>query len=244
MQSYALKAAREGKQQTSWVNTNESYEEALTQFVADILDPQQSGPFLRSFEAFVSRPALLGALNSLSQLVLKATIPGVPDFYQGTEFWDLSLVDPDNRRPVNFFAREAALEHSVEWSMLHETWRDGQAKLALMRRLLTLRNELSQLFLKGAYQGLEVSGRDSDQVVAFARSHGSNRVVVAVGRHLATLTEQGRRWPRNWQGQIKCAGEGFSDLIGSVDNLATLDLNDLFTNLPVAVVRVGSRTRT
>jgi (1->4)-alpha-D-glucan 1-alpha-D-glucosylmutase len=242
MQSYAVKAAREGKQQTSWVNSNEGYEEALIQFVADVLDPQQSGPLLRSFEPFMTRAALLGALNSLSQLVLKITIPGVPDFYQGTEFWDLSLVDPDNRRPVDFCAREAALEHCVEWSMLHETWRHGQAKLALMQRLLMLRNELSQLFLKGAYQGLEVTGRDADRVVAFARSHGSDRVVVAVARHFATLTEQGRRWPRNWQGQIKFVGKGFSDLIGSVDNPVTLDLGDLFTNLPVAVVRVAART--
>src|SRR5262249_16361425 len=96
VQAYALKAAREGKQQTSWNGPNETYEAALTCFVARLLDPQISAGFLGSFEKFARRTALLGALNSLSQLALKATLPGVPDFYQGTELWDLSLVDPDN----------------------------------------------------------------------------------------------------------------------------------------------------
>src|SRR4029079_3151965 len=102
LQAYALKAAREGKEQTSWTNPNEAYETALAGFIAQLLDPKVSAGFLGSFEKFARRPALLGALNSLSQLVLKATLPGVPDFYQGTELWDLSLVDPDNRRPVDF----------------------------------------------------------------------------------------------------------------------------------------------
>ncbi|HYI28239.1 MAG TPA: malto-oligosyltrehalose synthase [Bradyrhizobium sp.] len=241
MQAYAVKAAREGKQQTSWVNTNESYEQVLTQFVADILDPEKSGQLVKAFEAFMGRPVLLGALNSLSQLVLKATMPGVPDFYQGTEFWDLSLVDPDNRRPVDFSARKTALgENAIEWSTLHETWRDGHVKLALMQRLLALRNRLPQLFLNGAYQGLEVKGRDADHVVAFARTHGRDRVVVAVGRHFAALTEHGRCWPRNWQGHIHLQTQGFTDAIGSVDDPVTPDLNVLFAYLPVAVISTTS----
>ncbi len=105
MQAYALKAAREGKQETSWLNPNAAYEKGVEQFLQRILDPSVSAEFLNSLETFARRTSLLGALNSLSQITLKATIPGVPDFYQGTEFWDCSLVDPDNRRPVDFAAR-------------------------------------------------------------------------------------------------------------------------------------------
>ena len=108
MQAYALKAAREEKQETSWTDPNETYETALAGFVARLLDPQISAGFLGSFKKFAERAALLGALNSLSQLALKVTLPGVPDFYQGTELWDLSLVDPDNRRKVDYAARAAS----------------------------------------------------------------------------------------------------------------------------------------
>jgi (1->4)-alpha-D-glucan 1-alpha-D-glucosylmutase len=113
MQAYALKAAREGKQETSWLNPNQAYEAGLQTFLARILDRSISAEFLSSLDNLAQRVALLGALNSLSQITLKATMPGVPDFYQGTEFWDLSLVDPDNRRPVDFAARAAVLA-SVE----------------------------------------------------------------------------------------------------------------------------------
>ncbi len=102
METYAIKAAREGKVETSWINPDEPYEAGVKRFVRGILDPAQSAEFIASFDRLARRAALLGALNSLSQLTLKATMPGVPDFYQGTEFWDLSLVDPDNRRPVDF----------------------------------------------------------------------------------------------------------------------------------------------
>ena len=110
MQAYAVKAAREGKQETSWLNPNEAYEAGLRTFIARILDRSVSVEFLSSLENLAQRVSLLGALNSLSQITLKATMPGVPDFYQGTEFWDLSLVDPDNRRPVDFAERAAVLE--------------------------------------------------------------------------------------------------------------------------------------
>src|SRR5262249_20469284 len=105
MLAYAVKAAREGKQQTSWLAPNEGYEAGLQRFVARLLDPVHSQRFITSFEAFAHRAALMGALNSLTQATLKATMPGVPDFYQGTELWDLSLVDPDNRRPVDIAKR-------------------------------------------------------------------------------------------------------------------------------------------
>src|SRR5471030_2340538 len=141
MQAYALKAAREGKQETSWLNPNQAYEAGLRTFLTRILDRSHSADFLDSLETLARRTALLGALNSLSQITLKATMPGVPDFYQGTEFWDLSLVDPDNRRPVDFAARAAALAsmETPDWAELTQNWPDAHIKLAWTRHLLMLR---------------------------------------------------------------------------------------------------------
>src|SRR5256714_892136 len=110
MQAFALKAAREGKQETSWLNPHAAYEAGLKRFIERILDRAASPEFLDSLQALARRVSLLGALNSLSQITLKATMPGVPDFYQGTEFWDFSFVDPDNRRPVDFAARASVLK--------------------------------------------------------------------------------------------------------------------------------------
>ena len=104
---FMQKAVREEKLQSSWLNPNGDYESGISAFITGILDTTVSIDFLEQLASFVKRAALLGALNSLSQLTLKATVPGVPDFYQGTELWDLSLVDPDNRRPVDFSQRSA-----------------------------------------------------------------------------------------------------------------------------------------
>ena len=150
MQAYALKAAREGKQETSWLNPHEAYEAGLQTFIARILDRSVSAEFLDSLETLARRVALLGALNSLSQITLKATMPGVPDFYQGTEFWDLSLVDPDNRRPVDFAARAACWPtlETPDWDSLAQNWPDGHIKLAWTRHLLKLRTELADVFTR------------------------------------------------------------------------------------------------
>src|SRR5207245_9324763 len=121
------------------------------------------------------RVALMGALKSLAQVVMKATVPGVPDFYQGTELWDLSLVDPDNRRPVDFELRASmrSLQGSEpDWQALRESWPDGGMKLALTARLLALRQESPALFWDGAYAPLEVRGPHANEVLAFARVRG------------------------------------------------------------------------
>src|ERR1700712_3077315 len=114
------------------------------------------------------------ALNSLSQITLKATMPGVPDFYQGTEFWDFSLVDPDNRRPVDFAERARGLggPEAPDWDRMGRDWPDGHIKLAWTRHLLKLRTELSEVFTDGDYEPLEVSGPHRDHVIAFARRPG------------------------------------------------------------------------
>ena len=134
MKAYALKAVREAKQETSWTNVNEPYEAALQEFVGKLLDEKFSSRFLVSFKKFAVRTSLLGALNSLSQLALKALLPGVPDFYQGTEVWDLAFVDPDNRRPIDFDLRRHALSEDADFSRLAAHWHDGGIKLALTRQ--------------------------------------------------------------------------------------------------------------
>ena len=195
--AYAIKAAREAKLETSWMTPNEPYEKALTEFVHALLDRTRSFAFLGAVSAFAQRVALVGALNSLSQLALKATMPGVPDFYQGTEFWDLSLVDPDNRRPVDFAGRAEALAafgDAPDWPALARSSTDGRIKLALTRRLLALRQAMPRVFTDGAYHPLPVSGAGADHVVAFARSHGREAVVVCVGRHFRTCTDGGHHW--------------------------------------------------
>src|SRR6202008_753974 len=146
LQAYALRAAREGKQETSWLNPNEAYEAGRRTFLARIPDGWACAEFLNSLEKLGRRVSVLGALNSLSQITLKATMPGVPDFYQGTEFWDLSLVDPDNRRPVDFAARASALaaRETPDWPRLLQQWPDGRLKLAWTRQLLKLRTELAE----------------------------------------------------------------------------------------------------
>ena len=130
MQAYAVKAAREGKRETSWINPDSAYEAGLVGFVERILDCKQGSDFLADFGAFAERTNLLGALYGLSQLVLKATIPGVPDFYQGTELWDLALVDPDNRRGVAFDTRAQLLQQcEQDFATLAASWLDARIKL-------------------------------------------------------------------------------------------------------------------
>jgi (1->4)-alpha-D-glucan 1-alpha-D-glucosylmutase len=237
LQAYALKAAREGKQETSWLNPNEAYEEGLKTFISRILDPALSGEFLQSLTTLAQRTSLLGALNTLSQVTLKATMPGVPDFYQGTEFWDLSMVDPDNRRPVDFNARAAALREveAPDWSRVAEDWPDGRIKLAWTRHLLKLRGDLPAVFTDGSYEPLEVSGRHADHVIAFARRHGRDAAIIVVGRALARFSENGRAWPRMdaIDATVHLGGYAIDDLGGMTD----VPIANLFKHLPVAVVK-------
>ena len=236
IQAYALKAAREGKEETSWLNPNEAYESGTRRFIARILDPEVATEFLDSLKTLVGRLALLGALNSLSQLTLKATLPGVPDFYQGTEFWDLSLVDPDNRRPVDFGARRsilAALDRP-DWNDLIQKWPNGHLKFAWTRRLLKLRGELPDVFTHGDYHPLEVSGPHREHAIAFARRHGRNAAITVVGRLFAPVTRAGRAWPNGDVFDAAVDLKGFS--IEGVDTSA-LPLSQAFRHFPAAVLK-------
>jgi (1->4)-alpha-D-glucan 1-alpha-D-glucosylmutase len=238
MQAYALKAAREGKQETSWLNPNEAYEAGLQTFMARILDRPGSAEFLDSLETLARRVSLLGALNSLSQITLKATMPGVPDFYQGTEFWDLSLVDPDNRRPVDFAERASALAaaEQPDWASLAQQWPDGHIKLAWTRHLLKIRTQLADVFAHGDYQPLEVTGPHRDHVIAFVRRRGRAAAITAVARSLAPMSQGGRVWPgaERYDGAIDVTGYSVE---GGRTGATELRLSDTFWHLPVAVLK-------
>jgi (1->4)-alpha-D-glucan 1-alpha-D-glucosylmutase len=234
LKAYAIKAAREGKEETSWLNPHTRYEEGLASFIDGILDRKSSPEFLDSFEAIARRIALLGALNSLSQVTLKATMPGVPDFYQGTELWDFSMVDPDNRRPVDYATREKALAQvgTPDWAELIQHWPDGRLKLGWTHHLLKLRSEYAGLFTDGEYLPLEVHGRHRDHVIAFARRHRQKAAVIAVGRWFAPFTDEGRKWlrPQDIEAEIDLAAVKAS--LGR-DRISTAEL---FGPLPAAVL--------
>ena len=239
MQAYALKAAREGKEETSWLNPHEAYEAGVNTFLERILDRSVSAEFLDSLELLARRLSLLGALNSLSQITLKATMPGVPDFYQGTEFWDFSLVDPDNRRPVDFAARARVLASvaTPDWGRLVQDWPNGHVKLAWTRHLIKLRTELPDVFTNGDYEPLDVSGPHRDHVIAFARRHGRDAAIIVATRSPAAFTDNGRSWPgpERFDATLNVSGyavEGFADTDAS-----QLRLSDLLGLLPVAALK-------
>jgi (1->4)-alpha-D-glucan 1-alpha-D-glucosylmutase len=243
MQAYAVKAAREGKQETSWANPDETYENALTGFIAKLLDEALSRVFIEEFTGFARRLGLLGALNSLAQLTLKATIPGVPDFYQGCELWDLALVDPDNRRPVDFSARARQLQDAAGDAPAGD-WHDGRMKFALTRQLLALRREYPALFADGSYEPVNVNGAHRDHVVAFARRHRGDAIIVAAGRQFAPFTDGGRQWPRaaDWDAELDLAGYRVTrSVLNGVTQPSTAALTDLFHAAPVAVLQAQTR---
>lgn len=238
MQTYAVKAAREAKLETSWLNPNEPYERNLESFIAAILDATRSSAFLDSFESFSNRASLVGALNSLSQITLKTMMPGVPDFYQGTELWETSLVDPDNRRHVDFNARRSALEatHLPDWKNLTANWRDGRLKMAWTRQLLRLRARLPDLFTRGGYMAVPVEGPDKDHVLAFARCLDDHAVIVAVGRKFAGITEQGTVWPRRtFDAALNLSGYEIDSSMTALEN-GRLSISELFAHFPAATV--------
>src|SRR5260221_8818853 len=173
------KAAREAKERTSWDNPNADYEAALGPFISRVLDPKRGRPFLRHFLPFQARTARLGMLNSLVQTTLKLMSPGASDIYQGTELWDLSLVDPDNRRAVDFAARSTPLgaidalakqpsdRHPTAVDRLREAWPDGRIKLYLLRQLLALGPGIPPPFTAGDYRPLSLEGGQAEPVCAF-----------------------------------------------------------------------------
>jgi (1->4)-alpha-D-glucan 1-alpha-D-glucosylmutase len=182
--AYMLKAAREAKARTSWINPNEEYEKAISAFIAAILRPD-GNPFLKDFLAVKERVARYGMLSSLSQTLIKLCSPGIPDFYQGTELWDFSLVDPDNRRPVDYELRKRNLEPLRDASPeeLVKSMEDGRIKQYVVLKGLALRRDMRDLLELGDYVPLLAQGEKAEHVVAFARRH-EGKVAIAVAPRL------------------------------------------------------------
>ncbi len=201
IQRYMEKAIKEAKVNSSWVNPNKTYDEAVREFVEAILEEGRRNPFLEDFKVFQRKVASYGIYNSLSQTLLKIASPGVPDIYQGNEIWDFSLVDPDNRRPVDYEIRKRMLRalkdrtagrdrNLVEVaSELVKNKADGRIKLFVNFMALNHRRSNRHLYLEGTYLSLEACGSKKDHICAFARKHGDQVVLVIVPRFFTRLTQ-------------------------------------------------------
>jgi (1->4)-alpha-D-glucan 1-alpha-D-glucosylmutase len=236
--AYATKAAREAKQHTSWLSPDQAYEDALTKLVKGMLT---SEAFTASLAAKVETIASHGASNGLAQLVLRLASPGVPDTYQGTELWDLSLVDPDNRRPVDYEERRAALR-AIEGARPEELlagYRDGRIKLHVLRAGLRLRREHPKTFLEGDYVALD----GGEEIIAFARNHAEASVVCAVTRFPYRVTGGKRPFATGdvWGTRRVAVPRGtWRDVLTgarvTVEGANGLEASKLFAALPVALL--------
>jgi (1->4)-alpha-D-glucan 1-alpha-D-glucosylmutase len=191
-----LKSVREAKQRTTWRAPNSNYESAVLDFVSAILQPEHC-EFRSSFLEIEKSTSFYGALNSLSQLVLKLGAPGIPDFYQGSELWSLAMVDPDNRRPVDYTARRRALE-TLATNGIGPNWRSGTLKMLITNRGLQLRNEHPALFRQGTYSPVRVSGERARNLIAFERRIETQRALFLAPRFFTDLSLRLDRLTPDW----------------------------------------------
>ncbi|CAH1651464.1 malto-oligosyltrehalose synthase [Chelatococcus asaccharovorans] len=236
------KALREAKLRTSWTSPDVAYEGAQRQFLAALLDPARCA-FSGEADAFVRRIAPAGAANSLAQTLLRLTLPGVPDTYQGTEFWDFSLVDPDNRRPVDFAARQAALATLSTAAERAAHWQDGRVKQAVVALALRARKLDPELFIEGALEPLTVTGPRAATIVAFARQVGRRAAISIATRTAFRLLDSTPQIPSaalagthvSIPPQLR--GEYRDVLSGQTVTITThLNLADVLVDLPVALI--------
>jgi (1->4)-alpha-D-glucan 1-alpha-D-glucosylmutase len=263
IENYMLKAIREAKENTSWINRNASYESAVSSFVKKLLKPGARNRFLVDFVPFQQRVARIGMWNSLSQTLLKLTSPGVPDIYQGNELWDFSLVDPDNRRPVDYMRRQQLFESIRPWgsepdrsaiARLLATPEDGRLKLYVIWKTLGLRKAQPQLFQQGEYLPLTAQGAKADHVAAFARKFENTSVIVVVSRLVASLLNEGETapiGPEIWKDthivvpSCPCSASYRNAFTGEVLDLkkngdgATMNMAVALAQFPVAVLVPG-----
>jgi (1->4)-alpha-D-glucan 1-alpha-D-glucosylmutase len=257
LKSFFIKAVREAKLRTNWFEPNDEYESALLAFVDAIFEGSETAGFLPEFLALQKKVAFYGCLNSLSQVLLKIASPGVPDFYQGGELWDYNLVDPDNRRPVDFSLRRRLLDelkhldHENRDALLEDllaNWPDGRIKLFLTWKALNFRREHRELFDLGDYLPLEAAGKQKESLFAFARRVNNNWVVAAAPRLLSRVVDPGQAplgrdaWgaaaialppgaPKHWRDAL--TGQEFR--AGRRAGHALLRASDLFRRFPVAL---------
>ncbi|HSE83250.1 MAG TPA: malto-oligosyltrehalose synthase [Thermodesulfobacteriota bacterium] len=253
IKEYTIKAVREAKVHTTWLKPDTEYEEAFIKFVDEILKPTKGNQFLKAFIPFQRKIAYYGVFNSLSQALIKATSPGVPDFYRGTELWDLTLVDPDNRRPVNFERRKEFLRHikakekSDVLGLIEEllsTKEDGRIKLFLTYRSLLARERRKEIFEKGDYIPMEVKGKQRDHIISFARKGKKGAAITIAPRFLTSLIKEDEYpvgkgvwedthvvvpedFPRSWK-------DAFTD--GVVKGERTLSAGKVLNHFPVALL--------
>ncbi len=245
------KALREGKRHTGWAEPNGDYEAACRDFLRQVMDPDRVSRVLQDIAAFVEQVAAPGAVNGLSQALLRITSPGVPDLYQGTEYWDFSLVDPDNRRPVDFPAREESLAAGRSPAALLPEWKDGRVKQAVIARALRFRAASEGLFTEGSYLPLKVEGERADNVLAFARVHEGRACIMVATRLPAQLPGIGPHplpdaagWgatfievPRNLSGRR--GADVLTDEEGDGKVMTgQMALSDMLANFPVALLDI------
>jgi (1->4)-alpha-D-glucan 1-alpha-D-glucosylmutase len=261
IEAFMIKAVREGKERSSWRRPDPAYEGALAGFVRHVLEPAESEEFLSDLAGFVRRIAAAGAANGLAQVALKICAPGVPDVHQGCELWDLSLVDPDNRRPVDFERRGRMLAElgrafadgtppgSDARRRLVGPWQDGRIKLFVTWKLLRLRREQPRLFLEGRYVPLAIRGDRAAHACAFARQRSALTLLVAAPRLCAGLPRAASQLPVGavtWgDTRVECPEDGVAEyrhvLTGARIPVCregpapTLAAGDLFADLPVGV---------
>ena len=241
------KALREGKRRSGWAVPNADYEGACHAFLDACLDPAR--PLAGELAAFAGRLALPGAVNGLSQSMLRVTSPGIPDLYQGTEYWDFSLVDPDNRRPVDYPARERALAEAADPASLMPKWRDGRVKQAIIARTLALRARHPGLFTVGSYKPLVTKGPASDHILAFLREHDGAAAIVITTRlpaGLGTAADMPLVEPNHWRETLllmprPMIGRTMTDCLTDAPESVvaeTLSLEAALTLLPVALLEI------
>jgi len=252
MIGYMWKAGKEAKVHTSWINPNNSYDMAVEKFIDKALKPSQSNRFLDSFIAFQERISRMGAINSLAQVLIKITSPGIPDTYQGCELWDLSLVDPDNRQPVDYDHRKRMLQNLEPLLAVPPTldagsrtggllqmldhWENGHIKMFVTACCLRFRRNHPDLFLESEYLPLHVTGERAHNVVAFARQSNDGFSITVAPRLVAELMEPELKWPVNsvWEGTNIILPPGLS---------GKETFRDLFTQQPLSItMRDGQST--
>ncbi|MEA5562872.1 malto-oligosyltrehalose synthase [Planktothrix agardhii] len=253
VKQFAIKAVREAKFHTAWLRPDSVYEEGYLAFIDKILNPSENNKFLQEFRKFKQKIAFYGIFNSLSQTLIKITSPGLPDFYQGTELWDFSLVDPDNRRPVDYQKRIEFIQEIKSRSQkdilsliedLKQTPKDGRIKLFLITQGLAIRKQYLEVYQQGTYIPLEVTGDYGEHILAFGRTYGQTITITVVPRFLTSLVEPKQfplgnniwqdtaiklpeDWTTNWKEMITNQG---------IKGNHFLKIGDILTVFPVALL--------
>ncbi len=259
MRQYLAKATKEKKVHTSWITPSPDYDAAIAQFIESTLVGTRAKPFLAQFLPFQKRVAELGMINALSQLTLKMTAPGVPDIFQGSELWDLNLVDPDNRRPVDFASRQSMLadisarlasaspccaKRNLATQLLAD-WKTGAVKLFLTAHGLGLRKRRPDVFLRGDYQPLAASGTFAANLVAFARTLEGTAVIAVAPRLITGITgfENGLPLSAAWGDTElelgKLSALPLRNVFTGQQVNGRLKVQELFSSFPVAILSSG-----